>query len=213
MRFDELVELVGSEGVFEPALLFAGDRNPGEVRRQISRWTRAGRVLQIRRGLYALPAAFRKGAVHPFVVANRMVKGSYVSCQSALAHHGLIPEHVPVVTSVTTGRPGSWDTPLGGYEFRHVNRAMFSGYMRVDLGGGQEAFVAPPEKAILDLVHLEPGGDRPEYLEGLRLQNLEKLDVQELDRLAASSRRPKLERAVGSIALLARHEKEEYVAV
>jgi len=43
---------------------------------------------------------------HPFVVANRMVRGSYVSCQSALAHYGLIPEHVPVVTSITTARPG-----------------------------------------------------------------------------------------------------------
>jgi hypothetical protein len=50
-----------------------------------------------------------------------------------------------------------------------------------DLGGGQKAFVATPEKALLDLVHLQPGGDAPDYLRELRLQNLDRLDVDECD--------------------------------
>jgi len=60
----------------------------------------------------------QKRKPHPFVVANRMVRGSYVSLQSALAYYGLIPEVVPVVTSVTTARPDCWETPLRPYEFR-----------------------------------------------------------------------------------------------
>lgn len=40
------------------------------------------------------------------------MRASYVSLQSALAHYDLIPEHVVVITSVTTARPARWDTPL-----------------------------------------------------------------------------------------------------
>jgi hypothetical protein len=40
MRFDQLIEVVGEEPVFEPALLLAGDVDPADVQRQISRWSR-----------------------------------------------------------------------------------------------------------------------------------------------------------------------------
>jgi predicted transcriptional regulator of viral defense system len=120
MEFARLIEIVGHEPIFETGLLLAGEVNPANVHRQLSRWTKAGRLYQLRRGLYALAPLFQKVKPHPFVVANRMVRGSYVSCQSALAHYGLIPEQVPVVTSVTTGRPARWETPLGVYEFHHI---------------------------------------------------------------------------------------------
>jgi predicted transcriptional regulator of viral defense system len=102
MEFTRLIEIVGDEPVFETALLLAGDVDPADVRRQLSRWTRAGRLYQLRRGLYALAPPFQRVKPHPFLVANRLVRASYVSLQSALAHHGLIPEVVPVTTSVTT---------------------------------------------------------------------------------------------------------------
>ena len=40
----------------------------------------------------------------------------------------------------------------------------------------QQAFVATPEKALLDLVYLAPEGDTPTYLQELRLQNMAQLD-------------------------------------
>ncbi len=120
MKFERLLETVGDEPVFEPGLLLAGDVDPADVRRQLSRWVEAGRLYQLRRGLYALAPPYQKVKPHPFLVANRLVRGSYVSLQSALAHCGLIPEYVPVTTSVTTSRPARWDTPLGIYDFRHI---------------------------------------------------------------------------------------------
>ena len=107
MEFRQLVEIVGDEPAFETALLLAGDVDPNDVRKQLSRWTQAGRLYQLRRGLYTLAPPFQKVKSHPFVIANRLVPNSYVSCQSALAHYGLIPEYVPVTTSVTTARPSS----------------------------------------------------------------------------------------------------------
>ena len=210
MEFARLIEIVGHEPVFETGLLLAGEVNPANVHRQLSRWTKAGRLYQLRRGLYALAPPFQKVKPHPFFVANRMVRGSYVSCQSALAHYGLIPEHVPVVTSVTTGRPARWETPLGVYQFRHIKTELLRGYQLTDLGGGQKAFVATPEKALLDLIYLQPGGDAPDYLRELRLQNLDCLNLDELRRQADLAHSPKLRRAATFVADLARSEAQEY---
>ncbi len=210
MDFGRLIEIVGDEPVFETGLLLAGDADPADVRRQLSRWTKAGRLYQLRRGLYALAPPFQKVKPHPFLVANRMVRGSYVSLQSALAHYDLIPEYVPVVTSVTTGRPARWKTPLGVYEFRHIKADMLRGYRLVDVGGNQAAFVATPGKALLDLIHLQPGGDAQEYLQELRLQNLDRLDLSALQRQAELTGSPKLRRAAAFVAKLAQAEALEY---
>jgi len=210
MKFEQLLEIVGDEPVFETGLLLAGDVNPGNVRRQLSRWTRAGWIYQLRRGLYALAPPFQKVKPHPFLVANRMLRGSYVSCQSALAHYGLIPEYVPVVTGVTTARPARWETPLGTYDFRHVKTDLLYGYRRVEISLGQRAFVARPEKALLDLVYLQPGGDAPAYLQELRLQNLDRLDLEALRDLAERAHSPKLQRAAARVAEVARSEALEY---
>ena len=122
MRFASLLGIVEDEPVFETGFLLAGDVDPADLRRQLSRWVTGGRLLQLRRGLYALAPPYRKAKPHPFLVANRLVRGSYVSLQSALAHHGLVPEHVPVTTSVTTGRPQRRENPLGSFEYHHCVR-------------------------------------------------------------------------------------------
>ena len=210
MEFTHLVKLIGDEPAFETGFLLAGDVNPRDVRHQLSRWTKAGRVYKLRRGLYALAPPFQKVKPHPFLIANRMVRGSYISCQSALAHHGLIPEYAHVVVSVTTARPGRWKTPIGTFEFRHIKTELLRGYRQVDLGGGQKAFVATPEKALLDLIYLQPGADSLNYLRELRLQNLEHLNLDELLRLADLTAIAKLKRAVTIVAELARVETKEY---
>jgi hypothetical protein len=136
---------------------------------------------------------------HPFVVANRLMLGSYVSAESALAYFGMIPEHVAQTISVTTGRPGRRQTPLGSFDHRHIAPALFFGFEAAEVAVGQQAFLATPEKALLDLVHLMPGGGSEEHLRGLRLQR-------RLDTFARRARKPKLVRAAQVIAALAEEE-------
>ena len=216
MEFEHLLELVGDEPVFETALLLAGKVNPHIVRLQLTRWTNNGRVYQLRRGLYMIAPPYQKVKPHPFLIANHMRRASYVSGQSALAFYGIIPEVVPVTLSVTAGRPEHLDTPLGVFEFRHVRHELLRGYRMTDLGRtppSQQALVATPEKALLDLVYLQPGGDSPNYLRELRLQNLELLDLDELHRQAETFNTPKLRRAVDTITRLEQTEKQEYEAL
>ncbi len=203
MDFTVLLRIVGEEPVFETGLLLAGDVHPADVRQQLSRWVKKGWVHQLRRGLYVLAPPFQKVRPHPFLVANRLVSGSYVSLHSALAHHGIIPEYVPVTTSVTSGRPGCWDTALGCFEYRHLKPELVSGFRAERLAPGQEAFVATPAKALLDLIHLVAGADSFEYLSELRLESLDQADVANLFSDPVLAKRPKLRRAARHLTTLA----------
>jgi len=210
MKFNELLNLVAEEPLFDTALLLAGDVQRQALQRQLSRWEQAGRLQQARRGLYGLASPYRRVKPHAFLVANRMVKASYVSCQSALAWYGLIPEYTPVTVSVTTLRPGEWETPFGRFSFRHIKLDLFWGYTLVDVATGQQAFVAQPEKALLDLLYLTPGSDDLAFLRELRLQNLERLDQQRLTSFAQRTKNAKLRRALANLSNMLQMAHEEF---
>jgi len=197
-----MLEIVGNEPVFRTGLLLAGDVDPVHVRRQLGRWVKAGKVYQLRRGLYALAPPYQQTRPHPFLVANQLVRPSYISLQSALAYYGLIPEYVPVTTSVTSDRPQEVSTPLGDYYFKRIKKDRFFAFNLEDLGDGQNAFLAKPEKALLDLVYLRPGGEELTYLRSLRLQNLEGIDPDRLREIAQKFESPKIIRAAENIILI-----------
>jgi len=207
MKFESLLSLVGDQPLFETGLLLAGDVDPNDIRRQLSRWAKADKIRQLRRGLYMLEPPFQSVKPHPFLIANALVPGSYVSEQSALAYFGLIPEYAPRTVSVTTLRPSQWD---GGFYFQHIAPHFYFGYQSVTLLPQQRAFVAKPEKALLDLIHLTPHSDSPEYLSQLRLQNLEKLDLNQIHEFAVRARKPKWERVARYVTELAKQEESEY---
>lgn len=207
MQFEKLLYLVGDQPLFETGLLLAGEVNPNDVRRQLSRWVQAGKLRQLRRGLYTLAAPYQKVAPHPFLVANFLVPGSYVSLQTALAHYGLIPEYVARTWSLSTGSPAQW---AGEFHFQHIARHLFWGYQKVELSQNQQAFVALPEKAILDLAHFTPEADSTAYLRQLRLQNLERLNLDRLNEFARRSEKPKWRRVAAVVSRLASEEISEY---
>lgn len=196
MKFQELLDTVADLPTFRGSLLLAGDRDPSDVRRQLSRWKASGKVVQLRRDVYVLAEPWRRVEPHPFLIANELHRPSYVSLQSALAYHGLIPEAVPVTTSVTLARPVTLDTPLDRFVFRHVHQDAFFGYTRTGVWGEQEALVADACKALLDLVYLTPGGESAEHLASLRLEGLANISEKDLRDCAHRWGKPKLDRAV-----------------
>lgn len=194
MKFEDLVKKAADLPCFSAGFLMAG-RKHKQVNLQLARWIKDGRVIRIHKGLYVLTEPYRKYRIELYAIANALKSPSYVSLQSALAWPGLIPEYVPAVVSVTTGRPQTIQTPLGRFEFRHIKKAMFWGYDQTEAAPENKVFVARPEKALLDLIYLTPGSDKPAYLKELRLQNTERLNPKVLDEFAAKTKSPKLMRA------------------
>jgi len=125
----------------------------------VNRAMKAGELVRLRRGLYALADEFREYPVHPFAVAQMLVPGSYVSLETALAFHGWIPEAVYTTASIVPGRKAK--------EFRHEQLGLFTFYplaiqrgLFLELVGRVEAnghsfLVAEPLRALMDLVCLK----------------------------------------------------------
>lgn len=198
MKFVDLLNKVSGLAVFTVRFLSAGE-NLAQIRLQINRWVKDDKIIKIHKGLYTLAEPYRKVTVEPFCIANNLKQASYVSLHSALSWCGMIPEFVPAVTSITTGRPQTIQTPLGRFEFRHVSKKYFWGYHQVELKFGQTAFIAHAEKALLDLLYLTPGGDEIEFIEELRLQNFEQINRAVLHEFAGRFQSPKLSRALDNI--------------
>ena len=194
MKFINLLEKVSGLPAFTIKFLAAGE-DLNQVRLQISRWVQDGKVIRIHKGLYTLAEPYRKVNPDPFYIANALKNASYVSLQSALSWYGMIPEFVPSVTSITTGRPQTIETPLGRFEYRHVSKKYFWGYEYVELKDSFHAFLACPEKALLDLIYLTPGSDHMAYLEELRLQNFDQIDRSRLYQFAQKFKSIKMMRA------------------
>ena len=207
MKWSELLSMLGREPVFAAALLQTGDVSRRELSIQLSRWVRSGRLVQLRRGVYAIAKPYRKVEPHPFLVANALRKNSYVSLQSALAFHGLIPEYVPACTSVTTGRSEQLETPLGTYIYRRAKPDYLFGFRQLEVASNQFVFVAVAEKALLDLVYVTPGAQAKSYLRELRLQHTDAISGETLEELAARMNKPKLRQAARVIRRLLEEEK------
>lgn len=179
MRFDEFLTLVRDLPVVETEALLAGVPDQRPLKVQISRWLKAGSIIQVKRGIYLLAAPYRTTPVYEFYLASLLKKPSYISLEKALEYHGLIPEAVSVFTSITTKMPARFVSKAGVFTYRHIKKSLFWGYEPVTVNK-QTAFVASPEKALLDLCYFKGRGVSPEYLKESRLQHVSKIDLNKL---------------------------------
>ena len=97
-----------------------------------------------------------RDAGDPLELAQRIHGPSYVSLETALSHHGWIPEAVQAVTSVALGRSRTFNTPVGLFSFTRVpQRRFLSGVRRTSVEGGGTFFLATPLKALADHVYVQ----------------------------------------------------------
>jgi len=131
----------------------------GDYRRPRDRITtllREGAIVRVKKGLYVFGESERRGPVHPEILANLIYGPSYVSLEYALQRHGLVPERVETVTSVTICRSRVFSTPLGRFTYRTAPTAAFRpGVERVELEPGRACLLAVPEKALADKLHAD----------------------------------------------------------
>jgi hypothetical protein len=169
----------------------------GNPRMKISRMLAAGELTPLRRGLY-----LRDRAANPLALAAPIYGPSYVSFETALAWHGLIPERVEEILSATLKRPAACETPVGRYRYRHVPARVFSiGVERVE-DASLPWLLASPAKALCDTIALDPTirsqRDVHTWLAVMRIGELPALDRDQLAACAERYARP-------SVRQLCRH--------
>jgi len=172
---------------------------------QLSRWKRAGAVLQLRRGLYTLCEQYRSAPVHAPALANTLYEPSYLSLEWAMSWHGLIPEYAALLTSVTPRETARFSNAFGEFFYRSVRTELFYGY-RTERISQVDVFIAPPGKALCDYLYLTPGPWTAERIRELRLDPETLPDTDELEGTAAAFKSSKVERAAHLVARVASEE-------
>lgn len=128
-----------------------GYRNPYT---KIQRLVREKKLIPIRRGLYETDSN-----VSPHLLAGVIYSPSYVSFASALSIYGMIPERVYACTSATQrkNRHKEYHTPFGTFLYRDVPAAVYPyGVLWKTEGESYSYQIATPEKAICDMLYIQP---------------------------------------------------------
>ena len=129
-----------------------------QPRMKISSLLAKGTIIRVKKGLYIFGESLRRRPYCRELLANLIYGPSYISLEYALHYHGLTPERVETVTSVTCGRSRSFDTPVGAFSYRMIPLEAFrTGMDRVELDGGRSFLIAIPEKALSDRIVADRG--------------------------------------------------------
>ena len=149
MRLNEFAELAKKL----PVVSLADIRStmPGLRQETLSRWNRSGKIIMVAPGYYVLPEE-TGDETDLFAIAGRIYTPSFVSLESALSFHGLIPETVLAITSVCTRKTRRINSSLCTFIYRSIKPKYFFGY-EAKTGSNHRFLMASPERAVVDLFY------------------------------------------------------------
>ena len=137
-------------------------------RNNLTRWCRRGLLVKLRNQYYAFPE-YRQVPDFSRYVANRIYTPSYIILHSALSFYGMIPEEVVQLTSVTTLKTARFENDFGTFHYQNVKTPFYFGFEIKTMQSGRGLLFATPEKALLDLLYLNPYYKTEQDMEELRL--------------------------------------------
>lgn len=158
-------------------------------RGKIARMLGSGELISLRRGLYA-----SQRDLDPLCLAGPIYGPSYVSFETAMAWHGMIPEGVSEILSATPKRPATFGNEFGRFRYLTIpKRAYPIGVHRIT-DSDLPFLIASPTKALADRIAREPGfrsmADVARWMAEMRIDPGTGLDREELSQCAESYGRP-----------------------
>ena len=136
---------------------------------KIKRMVQEGSLFRLRRGLYATTRN-----ISSYLLAGVIYGPSYISFETALSRYGLIPERVYACTSATfkKNRSKTYKNDFGVFEYRDIPAAAYPLGVRLAEENGIFYAIASPEKAICDMLYIQPPVYSKKALEDLLFENL-----------------------------------------
>jgi predicted transcriptional regulator of viral defense system len=180
-------------GLFDKQVIDAlfPDASPGAKQALLNKALRSKDIIRIAPGAYCLAREFRDRDPHPFSIAAFIHSPSYVTLETALAFHRMIPEAVHQVVSGISARSKESSNEFGRFAFRRILCAPFlTGVQNIKVEEGVWAYIAGPARAIADLVYVRSEvsvkKDGIRFLtESMRIDSddLLRMDIDELSRV------------------------------
>lgn len=151
----------------------------------ISRFLKFKEIFKLRRELYISADFYNKNKAdvsYQFYLANILRKPSYVSSWTALQYYNLTTESIHGITSVTQKPTRTYDTKIGSFSYRSIQKELFADFSSVE--GKFNFFIASPAKALFDLLYF-----KTRQFRGVKVENIKplieelRIDFDEMDKL------------------------------
>lgn len=151
----------------------------------ISRFLKLKEIFKLRRELYISADFYNKNKAdisYQFYLANILRKPSYVSSWTALQYYNLTTEAIHGIASVTQKPTRIYDTKIGSFSYRSIQKELFSDFSSVS--GKFNFFIASPARALFDLLYF-----KTRQFRGVKAENIKSLieelriDFDEMDKL------------------------------
>lgn len=147
-------------------------------REHILRMVKKGELIRLKNGFYLIKAKIDQENIPFEQIANMLYGPSYVSLEWALSFHGMIPERVYTITSMTLGRNKDYHTPIGDFIYYSLSQTSYAVGITQKISADFKGrfLMATPEKALADLVYktckgLDKDQLRLELLESKRIDS------------------------------------------
>ncbi len=206
MQYHELKEKLKDFAVFTLADIRKIEAN--FYRARLNEWQSKGYIKKLRRGYYLFSdEPLSEEAL--FLIANRLYEPSYVSLEMAFSRYGLIPESVYAVTSVTSKKASSFETPIATFSYRQMKPGLLFGY-RLESFRNQKYKIAEMEKAVLDYLYINSDVANDAAFQGLRFNGeafFAKVDIGRLSQYADAFNNKQLRKRLDNfLDFLKRHK-------
>lgn len=156
----------------------------------------------LKSGLYVYNPLYSNTLLSKEIIANILLGPSYVSLDFALWFHGLIPESVYEIISISTKRSKSFDTPYGVFSYIQIRKELFNIGLEIKTSKSGNFIIAGKEKALCDKVYFTKDIDlrsqkiMREFLEDdlrINIDEFENCDIKIFEAYAKVSKSKKIE--------------------
>jgi len=125
-----------------------GISNPNVLKNKVRYWVKSGKLLRLKRGLYALTPNYSA-----YEVAQKLLTPSYISLHTVLFMEGVVFQYDSGIYSVAS-LSRTYDLGNRIYSYKKVKDSVLYNANGVNDGGGYH--IASKERAFLDQLYLVP---------------------------------------------------------
>lgn len=153
--------------------------------------TKKNLFIKLRNGLYSL----YDETANYYIIANRIYRPSYISFETALSFHKMIPETIYPIISATSKISRNFNVQGTQFIYKKIKQNAYAGYTPTKYLD-QIVFLAEPEKSLVDYLYFVDLGKCQFSYERLDLKNINELKLNSYAKLFS---RPSLEKLVKKI--------------
>ena len=130
------------------------ERSPQAIQSAVSRCLKSSALIRLKRGVYLFGEKYRKRPVVKFALACQLYSPSYISFESALSYHQLIPEATYTITSACyLNKTKQFKNEFGEFSYQYIPVRPFFLEVQQLKNYWNNSLIAGPLRALYDTIY------------------------------------------------------------